>query len=230
VADNVTGADLIAKCRLYGEIDDDYWTDANVLTSINDATKELWDRILAAPGGKAFLLEVSSDLAVTSGTATVSLPSDCGVEVDQVEVKYDDGYRPLRAFNMSERSDETVVTQSDKLGTQYRIVGSTILLSPTPTWSGYLRIWYVKVPTTITSGTSHNYFFGWDRFVWNKVCCMHARSRGEMVEADRFLGDAMLALEGILSRAASARTKQANYIRDVYAEEYRNRYPWGRRA
>ena len=137
MADSVLGSTLITTCRQYGEIEEDYWSDAKVLQAINDAAKELWDRILSEPGGRELLLTKSSDLTVTAGTATVSLPADVGVEVHLVEVKWDTAdYRPLRTFNLPERSDETVVAQSDKLNTCYRIVKDTILLSPTPNWSG----------------------------------------------------------------------------------------------
>ena len=230
MANNVTGAELIATIRQYGEIDDDYWDDDDVLRAINDAIAELWDRILAAPGGEDFLMTVSSDLAVTAGSMWVDLPADAGAAVSMVEVKYDSGYRPLRPLNLHERADETVVTQSEKLGTGYRIVGTKVLLSPTPNWSGYIRVWYVQVPTAVASGTSHNFFYGWDRYVWNWVCSMHARARGEIQEADKFMETALLALGGILSRAGRSRTPGADTIRDEYAEDRRNRWPWGRRT
>jgi hypothetical protein len=199
------------------------------LETINDAIKDMWDRILGTTGGKAFLMTTSADLTVTAGTATVALPADAGVEISLVEVKFDDTYRPLRTFNLPERSDDTVITQSEKLGTRYRVMGTNILLSPTPAWGGYIRVWYVPVPTAVTAATNHNFFFGWDRVVWNKVCQMHALSRGEEKAAAQFQTDYLLALDGITGRCSSARTPSANFIRDDYAEIRRSRYPWYRR-
>jgi hypothetical protein len=162
-------------------------------------------------------------------STTVGLPADCGGEIYMVEVSYDNGWRMLRPFNLTERADETVVTQSEKLGTEYRVMEDALLLSPTPTWSGDLRIFYAKVPVALSADAdTSDFVFGWDRFVWNKVCQMHARARGEDKSADSFRDDAMLALNGIKERA-KRRTPSANFVRDDYSEQYYNRYPWLRR-
>jgi hypothetical protein len=162
-------------------------------------------------------------------TAMVGLPSDFGVEAKLVEVLDGTTWRPLRPFNIPERADETVVTQSERLGTEYRIIDQSVLLSPTPAWSGNIRVWYIPKPLALSTGSdTHNFFFGWDRFVVNNVCSMHSLARGELKDAEAHLARAMLALDGILSRAKS-RTPSAGFIRDDYAENYYNRWPWARR-
>lgn len=407
MADLVALSTLITRIREDGEIDDDYWADSVVTAKINDAVKEMWDAILAVPGGKDFLLKLSNDLTVaavtnlclqsrdltttwakedsgdvvaknvatgpdytatassiagdsTNGThgvtqaitltaetyvfscyvkagdknfiqlvnSTVSncdcyfnlstgavgtagagcyggieavengwyrvwivftgtaaahtfilrpanadsdndfagdgstrnsffwgaqvqtgdrptrhvptttaaaadngmwvrLPEDCGVDVEMVEVKDGDSdYRPIRPFNLHDRGDNTIVNVSEKLGTKYKVLGEWLLLTPTPNWTGSVRVWYVRKPVPL-SGTSdaHNFWFGWDRYVRHKVCQWHARARGESKEANDFRDDAMLVLQGITKRAMR-RTATATRIRDGYAERRRNQYPW----
>lgn len=135
--------------RRAGVEESDDLTSAVLDDFINSALAELWD-ILKAKADERLL--TSTTLAVTSGTANVSLPAGFYTmrKLEIVDTSVPSGYRRLRqtTLDASHRSSSTVSKRY-----RYWLNAYNITLVPTPTANETLRLWYVPVAPYLDDDT-----------------------------------------------------------------------------
>jgi hypothetical protein len=151
MARTVTIATLLADVRALYEIRSISLDDALLCRWINQSIAYLFD-IIVSVAPDYFL---SSDtIAVVSGTDTYSLPTQIAdfYRGHGADVLLESGtYWPLRQYSHEERLlfARTTVSRGDQL---YRYMGSNLVLSPVPSWSGTIRVWYVPTAPVLHAG------------------------------------------------------------------------------
>lgn len=168
MAKTVTRADLRTAVRDRGEFLLPYFSDSEINGYINQSLAHLYDIIIA--GDPTYYL-TQSDINITSGTRSYSLPSDfykC-VGVALYDAAAADGYSALQTFRFEERWDDvTLVADKD---TRYEIRGSNILFHPTPQFTKTAIIEYIPVPTSLDNDvTTWDSINLWTEWVIMDVC------------------------------------------------------------
>lgn len=174
-----TTADLIDEIRERGEISVNYVTPSAMQTWVQGSVMRFVNHFAKTQGGRDMLTKQGTNVTVASGTQFYELDSDVYLLVG-VDVETSGGkWHPMKKFKWSERNAFASMA-SEKRFTRYRFPvgrGATgypqLALSPVPTWSGTLRIWYVPQQADITSG-SFDYINGWWEFVINDVLAKYA--------------------------------------------------------
>lgn len=223
MANTVSLATIRTAIRERGEISDVYVTDTVMDSWINSAIKDLYDHILTV--NQDYFVSVSNNISISSGTDSYSLPSDFA-HLLRTEVLYqgDNDWRPLERFMLSERSNYTYF-DGTKLNWRYRVMGDLLYISPVPTESGTVRLWYVPVPPTLSDDAdTEDFIFGWDEYVILDCLIRHAQKE----ESDHmpFAAKQAACLERILSRAKQRDYGETNSIRDMDEEFELTRIPW----
>lgn len=143
----VTRSDLRTAVRNRGEFLEPYFTDTEINNYINQSLAHLYDLIIASD--MSYFL-TQSDINITSGTRSYSLPSNfykC-VGVALYDSSTVDGYSVLQSFNFEERWDS--ITLVDDKDTRYEIRGDNIIFHPTPTFTKTAILEYIPTPTELT--------------------------------------------------------------------------------
>lgn len=169
----ITLANLRALCRLDSEIPDSI-TDAELLTWINQAAKEL----------TAYLYDLDSRWAISKDTVTLdgsesySLPTD----LYKIELMYKGN--PPNGVRLREITPSQIplYTNSDNEYPAYYLSGSdTVYILPSNS-TGTLNIWYVPTLAAL-SGDSDTFDgrFGWEDYICNRVGKRFAKRMAEDV-------------------------------------------------
>lgn len=225
---SVTLTSLTTKIRKCGDFRSPQFTDATIEDLINLYIEEYWNLVLDN-GGESRIVKFSSDLTVSSGTDTVSLPSDflilCGVEVKD-DASANTCYVTMSQADIRKRNQYGNVV--DKLDTQFLFIDEKLYLRPVPNWSGYIRVLYVPEPTFYDSDgdpavTSFTFINGGQQFVMWSVAEHCAGHRGESTS---FYGRKVQMAEKKLIRALEARRTDPSAVTDEgISEDYRILYP-----
>lgn len=133
-------------------VDNDFVGDSELNNYINFAIADLHDILVECYGEDYFLNSTTG--ATVSGTQDYALPSDF-YKLKGVDVQLSGSdYSSISPFNFNERNkyeDFGSWTVSGLSNIRYRIMGSNIKFSPTPTSAVNYRLWYVPVATKLTS-------------------------------------------------------------------------------
>lgn len=208
----VTGQSLIDQARQRADEEASLFvTDANVLTMVNTAYRELYDLY-----GKDFVLTGSFSYATTG---TLDLPStfDMLVSLDANDGGFTatTGWRRLRQFMPAERNDE-----GDALRPMYRIEDNYINLVPRPPSTLAFRMLYVPQALALTaSSDSITCFRGWEEYivldVASKMCL-----KGERMDQASYLRNERDACRSRIEAAIPRDAQEPQRIQDVRG------WPW----
>lgn len=115
-------------------------TSGDVTAMLRESWRALYAVLVRADRARFLTVETVS---VTSGTSSYALPAACwqvvGVAVQDTSLP--SGWRPLDRYQWDERYDAPA--SADKSTARYEIRGSLLYLSPSPSWSGTVRVEYV---------------------------------------------------------------------------------------
>jgi hypothetical protein len=142
----MTGTQLLAYTRfLIQETSATFWTDANLLISLNAALRE-WTAIIQKSDNKYYLK--SAALALLAGANTAALPSDCTGIVYYVQDNAND-YRPMRwvPFNTIQHN-----LTDDPSG--ICLAGGYVYFNAKPSSAKSYTIFYFRTPTAIAAGST----------------------------------------------------------------------------
>lgn len=213
-------SELRTEVRNRGEIRTAYVPDAELNRIINVAYNDYYSYIVSI-NPDWYVSEAS--LSVVSGTAAYSLSSIASDYWQLIGCDVLDGsdYYKLVPFNFSERNRPQ--DTGNKRGTRYRVMGSNLRLSPTPNWSGTVRVWYIPAPATLTADTDTvDGVAGWEEYIVLHALIQYSAKS----EEDSSLHAAQLGAikEQIKQLAGTRHEEDADTVRDITEERV---YPAG---
>lgn len=149
-----TLTELLEEIRGYlGQPDanNSQWTDRGLTRFINKAIRRYFKEVIQHSEGQ---FTEETDLDITSGSRTISLPSDF-FEVVRLYKKIGDSYIPLEydnAFNLAYTTQGSGTANS--YTPSYKLRGNNLVLNNTPQFSetAGLRLEYISLPDTIING------------------------------------------------------------------------------
>lgn len=141
-------------------------SDSELSSFINSSYAELHDLVVSS-FEDYHTKEVS--LTVASGASEITLPSDF-YKFRGLDREFNTGeYYAVKQFNFRERNvrNRSLITSTyGTVDVQYRLVGSTIQLTPETHASGTYRLWYIPTFTRLTSDTDTlDGVNGWEELV-----------------------------------------------------------------
>jgi hypothetical protein len=208
-----TLANLRTEVRERADVDSNYIDDAQLNRLLNAQLARLY-RALVKVNKDHYFGETS--LSVTAGTAEVAVPADFW-QVLGVDVLYNGEYCQLYKYNRADRN--RYQGAATVLGTRYRVRGSNIILAPTPTWSGTLRLQYTPAPPVLVDApgtpTTWDGFAGYEEYaVIASVIFLKTKQEedpsAEMRALDTLYGDIMSTSDNDSS--------EPDQVRDVESE------------
>lgn len=191
-------------------------TDAELVTYINSSIAELHD-LLVATYGPDYYIE-SHSFATVSDTQDYALPADF-YKLKGVDILISgDDYFSLRPFNFNERNRNQEV--SDILGApslRYRLVGSNIRFSPTPSAAHTVKLWYVPTATALAvDGDTYADVNGYVEYVITDVAIKMLQK--EESDVSVLSAQKMDLRKRIENMAQNRDAEQPESISDIYAE------------
>jgi len=131
-------------------VNNNFVTDAELVTYINSSIAELHDLLVSCYGADYFT--TSTTTATVSGTADYALPADF-YKLKGVDIKMSDQFYTVKPFNWNERNRNTDLSWGLISGPsiRYRLVGSNLKLVPTPSSAHVMKIWYIPKATALVS-------------------------------------------------------------------------------
>lgn len=127
------------------------WTDEELTTYLNEGVRRYFAEVVQYMEGQ---FTTTSDLNLTSGTATIALPSDF-FKLKQVWRKVTNGYLPMHyRNNLTEAVSTEQAGGGDTYCPDYYLRGNSLVLSQTPGFSetAGIRVEYVQFPETMVTG------------------------------------------------------------------------------
>lgn len=150
-------------------------TDAEITTLVNVYKRELDDLLVRSYGEDYFAQ--STTFSATANTATYSLSALTAgafykmLGLDMADTTSPTGYRDVKPFNFHDRnrpavmSGQLVVSQANG-DVRYHIIGNNLMLSPKPTGTIPMQLWYVASQTALSLTTdSFDDINGWSELV-----------------------------------------------------------------
>ena len=117
-------------------------SDTELLRYLNRAYAELYDLIVTEANSDDYFLK-SSDISLVSGTKAYDLPTDF-YKSRGVDLTVGSDIYPLRRYNFSQRDVGSRYSLMRNL--RYHIQGNSIYITPKPSSSNTITIWYVPSP------------------------------------------------------------------------------------
>ena len=143
---------------------------------INASILKFW-RLAAKLCPERFHSETPQAVAVVSGTASYALATDC-FKVTGVDVQDGSYWHALRKFNFAERNSGQQGS-AGKRDIRWRIMGTNLLLAPTPKFTGAIRVYYMPLPEELEDDAdTFDGIAGYEEYVILDVILKH-KSRDE---------------------------------------------------
>jgi hypothetical protein len=182
----------------------DFITDAELLDFLNSAQKELVDQIADSSEGGLELYATMSTL-----TSPYSLPADfyrpVALDVPGSGVT---SWITAPQFNFQQRNNYTSTERP-----MWRIVGGTLLFSPSTATPTSVRLWYIPVRTAATSSDSIITYNGWDDYLVGKLMfAILEKEERDTAPANRMVTGAVARIERALMRYTQAATQRAERL------------------
>jgi hypothetical protein len=216
---SVTLAQLRTRSRQRADMEDsDFVSDSELNGYINASIAELHDLLVAAYGEDYFLASPHA-ITTSNGTADYNLPTDF-YKIKGVDVRLNSNdWSSIRPFNFNERNRNQDVTWGIIGGPnlRYRVMGSKIKFSPTPTGTYSVQLWYVPVATTLASDSdSLNDVNGFSEYVIVDAAIKMLQK--EESDVSVLLAQKADLRKRIENMAANRDAGQPESISDIYAE------------
>lgn len=151
----ITLAELRTQSRQRADMEHSKFVKDSELNSyLNNSIAELHDLLSEAYGAEYFV-KSSADIPIVNGTDAYTLPSDF-YELKGVDIKLAQDWITVDMFNFNERNrfaEFGAWTGAGSVNVRYRLIGDTIMLTPSPDQNATMRIWYVPLATRLASDT-----------------------------------------------------------------------------
>lgn len=148
---SITLAQLKSQARDRADMtNSSFVSDSELVNYINASIAELHDLLIAAYDSDYFITEYT--FSTVANTATYALPADF-YKIRGIDSRINgDSWASIQPFNFNERNsnNELVAYLSFGNNIRYRLVGSNLMLSPTPTGVYNMKMWYIPVATKLT--------------------------------------------------------------------------------
>ena len=207
---------LQTEIRGRGEIRTNYVSAAELIAWINGSIAELYELLVNV--NKDFYRSYH-DITVVSGTGTYALDTD-HYRLTGVDVQDGSNWYRLRRFNPEERN-RLQGSGASKRETMYRAMGRTnLILAPTPSWGGTVRVWYIPNPPNYATDGSENsntfdYIAGWEEYVITD--CLIKFAGKEESDASLYAAQKNALIRRIKSMAADLDDAEPDRIRDEWS-------------
>lgn len=167
MARTVTLLSLRTQARERADMEDsDFISDSELNGYINSSIAALYELVVQATGEDYYV--VSTEFNTVVGQETYDLPSDF-FKAWGMDAKLDNSdWCTLRKFNFRERNryHDDSFSRRGVTGIRYRIIGSSIYLTPVPDSAVPVRLWYVPAPTKLESDSdTFDGIAGWEEYV-----------------------------------------------------------------
>lgn len=151
-------------------VNNQFWTDSEITTYINQGYAELYDILIQAYGNEYFASPFQFT-TVGSNEQLYPLPANFYklLGVDLQVTSNPQSWITLRKFEFTERNKYWLANQYAYYGItnlRYRVVGQNLWITPVPTQSQVMQVWYIptvvylSAPTDTMDGIS-----GWETYV-----------------------------------------------------------------
>lgn len=216
MADSVALSALRTLIRDRYELDDNYVSDSSLNSWINSSIHELYDLLVDA--NSDWYAKASSSIAIVAGTSSYAISSTASdfYKLVGVDVLDDSGqWRNMQPFTLAERN--RYVGSGEKSLARYRVMNASLHITPTPAWSGSVRIWYLPVAATLSSdGSTFDAINGWEEYVVVD-CCIKAAAKEE-ADASLWAAQKQALIQRIRTNAQQVDDGEPARVRDVDAE------------
>lgn len=193
----------------------DVVTDPELTTYINGSIAELHDLLVGAYGTDYFVADPYS-ISTVSGTATYALPADF-YQLKGVDIQQGTKWRVVDRFNFNERNLDSAQSVNSS-GLRYRLNGNKLKLSPTPTSTRALQIWYIpKAVKLVTDSDSFDDVNQWYEYVIVDAAIKVMVKQELDIQTLVFEKDALT--RRIVAMAANRDAGQTETIGDIDAED-----------
>lgn len=150
-------------------------TDAEITTLVNVYKRELDDLLVRSYGEEYFA--TSTTFSATNGTKNYSLSALTSgtfykmLGLDMADTSSPTGYRDVKPYNFHDRnrpsvlSGQLVVSQANG-DVRYHIIGNNLTLSPAPTGTITMQLWWIQSQTAMSATTdSFDDINGWSEVI-----------------------------------------------------------------
>ncbi len=141
-------------------VNSDFVTDAELNTYINKSIAELHDIMVQAYGADYKISTATFDTVASQDAYAFStiITANDFYKLQGIDIRLSSGstWTTIRPFNFNERNRFQRYGVWDNLGltnVRYRLVGSDLILAPTPTNSYPVKVWYIPVATQLVLDT-----------------------------------------------------------------------------
>lgn len=157
---SITLLELKNQCRFRANMENsEFVTDAELITYINGSIAELHDILVQSYGNEYGVKKVTFNMV--SGTESYSLDTLITAKdfykLQGIDAKVNSqSWISLTPFNFNERNRTQNSGIWERVGLtnlRYRIVGSDIMITPTPSSTIACRLWYTPVATKLVQDT-----------------------------------------------------------------------------
>lgn len=147
----VTLAQLRTRARQRADMENSgFVSDSELNAYVNASYAELYD-LLVSKFGEDYFVASPHSITTTSNTEDYSLPGDF-YKLLGVDFKLDSrNWASLKRFEFTERNLFASGVNPYINIFRYRILGNSLRLTPMPEANETLRVWYVPLPTTLSS-------------------------------------------------------------------------------
>lgn len=215
MARNVLVSSLITQIRQRADVEStQFVTDAELISYINNSYCELYDAIVAKYAD--YFLSQNS-FTLVPGTEFYDVPSDFYKLVGLDQQVSTGQYLTMMPVNFNERNRRFNAAYNSSLYPTYRyhLQDDKMRLSPLPTGSDTLRLWYIPAPTQITLSTQTiNGRSGWEEFIIND-CAAKVKIKQEL-DPSMYYAEKKAQLERVLKMAQNYDAGIAKRVTDIY--------------
>lgn len=213
MADTIAVSALITKIRRKADIENsNVCTDAELITYINSAFKEMYNAIVLKYEN---YYVTSGSISVVSGTATYALPADF-LKLLGIDRGSSGSVISLKPYAFQQRNSHGGAG-GFYVNERYRYIlqGANVKFVPTPTTTETLTIWYVPVPTAITSSAQTvDMINGFDEFITEE--CAGQVMRKQNLGGEEYFAKARLKKAEIIEFCAMRDANEPDSVEDHY--------------
>ena len=147
---SITLSELRSQARDRADMQNsNFVSDSELTNFINSSIAELYDLLIA--GGESDYYLLSSTFSTATGTENYALPADF-YKLRGVDAQDGTDWISVRPFNFNERNSKEAFGYSlSGIDFRYRLAGSNIMLTPAPSGSRTVRLWYTPTATKLVA-------------------------------------------------------------------------------
>ena len=205
--------DMMDEVRDGADVDDDFIDNTLLIRLINTKLAGLFRHLVNV--NKDFFVEGPTVIPTVSGTATIAVPVDF-FRILAVDRQSSGNWYNVPRFDLPQRN--MFQDESDPNATRYRMLGTTIRLTPTPSSVFNVRLWYCPAPPVLSlAGIST-----WDGFAgYEEMATLDSIIALKLKQDEDVSGELVVrraVVDDILASASERDDAEPDLVRDVDLE------------